>query len=46
MAINYLAIKKEIALRSAQLSGTDQATLETAYNAFTLDGAVTYKLPV
>ena len=37
--IPYLLIKQEIALRSAQLSGTSQGTLETAYGAFTLDGA-------
>jgi hypothetical protein len=37
--IAYGAIKKQVALRSAQLSGTSQSTLEAAYNAFTVDGA-------
>lgn len=39
MSIPYPMVKKEIALRSAQLAGTSQSTLETAYGAFTLDGA-------
>ncbi len=43
MPINYFTIKKECALRSAQLEGTDAASLEMAYNNATftssLDGA-------
>lgn len=39
MSIGYGIIKKEVALRSAQLAGTSSSTLETAYVAYTLDGA-------
>jgi len=43
MAIAYSTIRREVALRSAQLSGTDQDSLETAYTtaifADSLDGA-------
>lgn len=39
MAINYSEIKSATALRLAQLQGTSQSTLETAYTAYTLDGA-------
>lgn len=42
MAIAYNIIRREVALRSAQIEGTDQATLETAYAgawAGSLDGA-------
>ncbi len=39
MPFSYAQVKSEVALRLAQLSGTDQASLETAYTAFTLDGA-------
>lgn len=41
MAIAYNIIRREVALRSGQLEGTDQATLETAYAgtwAGSLDG--------
>ncbi len=39
MSIKYSIIAKEVALRSAQLAGTSQSTLEMAYTAYTLDGA-------
>lgn len=39
MSIPYTEIKSAVALRSQQLAGSDQAELETAYTAFTLDGA-------
>jgi hypothetical protein len=43
MAINYFTLKKECALRSAQLEGTDTTSLENAYNTGSfinsLDGA-------
>lgn len=39
MAIQYGTIRSEIELRSSQLSGTDQATLEASYTAHTVDGA-------
>ncbi len=43
MAIDYSTIRREVALRSAQLTGTGQSSLETAYTtvnfASTLDGA-------
>ncbi len=39
MAISYGIILKECLLRSSQISGSDQAELETAYGAETIDGA-------
>lgn len=39
MPFNYSIPKREFALRSAQLAGTNQASLQTAYAAFTVDGA-------
>lgn len=42
MPINYDAIKREVALRLAQIAGSDQASLETSYTgawASALDGA-------
>jgi len=39
MAISYNLILRECLLRSSQLSGSDQAELETAYGAETIDGA-------
>lgn len=42
MSFNYLTIKRQAALRLAQIIGADQATLETAYTgawASALDGA-------
>lgn len=39
MPISYTELKSPTALRTSQLSGTNQATLETAWSAFTVDGS-------
>lgn len=39
MPFSYSIPKREFALRSAQIAGSDQASLQTAYTAFTVDGA-------
>lgn len=39
MAIAYSVIQGEVYLRSAQLAGTDQSSLQSAYGSLTLDGA-------
>ena len=39
MPFSYEQVKSEVALRTAQLAGVNQASLEASYTAFTLDGA-------